>query len=353
MAFTTKLNLSNNKTYQATGDTLTLSGHTLVTTTGDLKYVIHPTFTGDTQVVDKKYVDDNIISVTGSTIYNLQSPAAVTVGGITIGTVLTGKTSNCLLQDILVPELFGTVIEPTRSIGLNPITTTYEIGCSISTIITGTFTTGSINPQYCSASSCRSGLPNNYCFTGNQIAGLYPSTALSKAKSLTGYTIVSGSQIWGVCVFYDAGIQPKGSKGTNTIGYSPLVAGNTAQITTTITGILPWYWGVNASNLITNAIITGGTKTVAVVGASTPICFNATNNYLWFAAPAGAFTTKTKWWVCAANAGNIGNPGDLWAAACSVAVTSGQGCWSGCNYCVYVTCGVTTTATGIPMCLYY
>ena len=96
-----------------------------------------------------------------------------------------------------------------------------------------------------------------------------------------------------------------------------------------------------------------GTKTVANVVASTPICFNATTEYLWFAAPAGTYTTKTKWWVCAANAGSIGGTGQLWAAPCSMAVTSGQGCWAGCNFDVYVTCGITSTAAGIPMCLYY
>ena len=344
MAFNTKIDLSDSKTYQATGQTLTLSGQT--------KYVTHPTFTGDTQVVDKKYVDDSIVTATGSTVYNLQSPAAICLGGIPLNYVLTGKTSNCIIQDLLVPELFGAVSAPSNSIALSPVTTTYEIGCSISTTFTGSFTTGNITPQYCSLSSCRSGLPNNYCFTGSQISGLYPSTALSKAKSLTGYTVTSGAQTWGVCVYYDGGCQPKGSKGTCTVGYSALPAGNTANAPATITGILPWYWGVSASGTITNGIITGGTKTVGSVGASTPIIFNAVTQFLWFAAPAGTYTTKTKWWVCAANAGDIGGTGQLWKQQGTVAVTSGQGCWAGCLFDVYVTCGITTTAVGISMCLY-
>jgi hypothetical protein len=358
MSFNTKIDLSDSKSYQATGQTLTLSGETKIATGTGLKYVTHPTFTGNTQIVDKKYVDDSIITATGSTLYTLESPAAVAVGGITVGWVLTGKTSNCILQDILVPELFGTVSEPNNTIALSPTTTTYEVGCSISTIFTGSFTRGSINPAYCTDAvystlpTNRSGLPNNYCFTGSQISGLYPSTALSKAKSLTGYTVTLGAQTWGVCVYYGGGNQPKGSKGTNTPTYLPLAAGNTANAPATITGILPWYWGVSASGTITNAIITGGTKTVGSVAASTPITFNAVAQFLWFAAPAGTYTTKTKWWVCAANAGNIGGTGELWKQQGTLPVTSGQGCWAGQTYDVYVTCGITTTAVGISMCLY-
>jgi len=45
MAFNTKINLSDAKTYQATGNTLSLSGNTTIATVGDLKYQTHPTFT--------------------------------------------------------------------------------------------------------------------------------------------------------------------------------------------------------------------------------------------------------------------------------------------------------------------
>lgn len=290
----------------------------------------------------------------GSSIYNLQSPAAVTLGGITCGEILTGKTTNCILQDLLVPELFQTTVTaPTRSIALSPSTTTYEIGCTISTLsVTGSFNRGLQCPAYCGCSQYRTGAPNTYCFSGAQIAGSYSCSALSVIESVLSYGVSGGTATWGVCVAYDAGECPVGSKGTPNSSVACCPASTTAAITTSITGILPWYWGVNASNVITGGIVAAGNKTVAVVGASTPITFNATTQYLWFAAPAGT-TPKTKWWVCAANAGTIGNPGDLWAAACSVAVTSGQGCWAGCSYDVYVTCGVTTTGAGVSMCLYY
>ena len=102
MAFSTKIKLINAKVEQQSGTTLTLSGDTTVADSGDLRYTSHPTFVDDEQIVDKKYVDDNVVS--GST-YNEDSPSTVTVGGLEAGTTLTGKTSNEILEEILVPYL--------------------------------------------------------------------------------------------------------------------------------------------------------------------------------------------------------------------------------------------------------
>jgi len=251
---------------------------------------------------------------------------------------------------MLVPELYGNVIEPSIS-----VTSAYsgilEIGCNISQDICGTFNQGSISPQYCSISDKRSGLPNAYQFTGTGMPIPFQSCTTSPAiENIASYDVVSGLQTWGVCTRYDTGSPALGSKGTEYC--AALVSGCTTESTSSITGILPWYWGTKASGTITGTDVAAGTKTVANVGASIPITFNATTEYLWFAAPAGT-TAKTKWWVCAANAGDIGGVGNLWAASCSVAVTSAQACWAGCSYDVYVTCGITSTAAGIPMCLYY
>jgi len=289
---------------------------------------------------------------TGGT-YNLANPATKTVGGVTCGDSLTGKTAFQLLQDILAPELFPTsLVNPSVGIGLSP-SGTFEIGCSIASLsVTATFNRGSISPQYCSASPYRSGCANAYSFTGCQMpVGFQACTSSPATETATAYSVISGSQTWCVCTKYDCGVQPRGS--SNTCYCSPLVSGCSNTASATITGILPWYWGTNASCTITSPTVAGGTKVLAVVGSSTPITFNASAQFLWFAAPTGTYTTKTKWWVCAANAGNIGGVGELWATSCSVAVTSAQGCWTGCSYDVYVTCGITTTAAGIPMCLYF
>lgn len=238
MAFNTKLKLIDAKFEQPSGSTLTLSGDTTIADSGDLSYSSHPTFTEDTQIVDKKYVDDNVISATTSaSTYNLLSPAAIEVGGITVGTVLTGKTTNCILQDMLFPELCGTLTAPSTSTSLS-ISGLYEIGCTIASFdVVSSFDRGCIDPQYCSASDKRSGDANAYCFTGSQVAGCYTCTALSATQTLTSYSVVSGDNVWGTCTFYDAGVQPKSNKDQN-FG-SPLGAGNTTANNDCIVGAYP------------------------------------------------------------------------------------------------------------------
>jgi hypothetical protein len=310
------------------------SGDTVVSTSGGTLIVYSSGGTGGT----------------GGGTYNLSSPASVCVGGIDIGTPLTGKTAFELFEQLLVPELCGSITEPFTGIVLSN-SGNLEIGCSISQQVSGNFDDGCINPQYCSISSSRSGSANAYCFVGDGMPLGWQACVLPSANQIVNpYIISAGTKTWSVCTRYDAGSPALGSKGTEYCAALP--SGSTLGASASVTGILPWYWGTSASNIITGANVAAGIKTVAVVGASTPITFNATTQYLWFAAPAGT-AAKTKWWVCAANAGNIGGVGNLWAAACSVSVTSAQSCWSNCLYDVYVTCGITTTATGIPMCLYY
>ena len=308
---------------------------------------------GDTQVTTTTGGTILIYSTSGgSDQYFGESPSAVDLCGISIGYELTGKTVSCIIQDMLVPELFQTSVgTPSTSAGAT-FTGIQEIGYSVSQTITPTYTAGAVTPLYCTDNgTTRGGAANNYNYSGPSV-----STGWNGQSSciINPYTVVSGVQTWNVCTRYDEGACIKGSKGTVNPSYPTVCAQDsiTPAGSVSVTGILPWYWGSDVNGTITSTIITGGTKTVAVVGASTPITFNAVTEYLWFAAPAGT-TSKTKWWVCAANAGNIGGTGELWAAACTVAVTSGQGCWSGCNYDVYVTCGITTTATGVAMCLYY
>ena len=60
MAIDTKLNLNNNKFTQASGDTLTLSGNTIIN--GNLEFSSGYTPTGDTSVATKLYIDNNGIN---------------------------------------------------------------------------------------------------------------------------------------------------------------------------------------------------------------------------------------------------------------------------------------------------
>jgi len=175
----------------------------------------------------------------GGGTYNLSSPAVLTVGGISSGTVLTGKTAFELFEELLVPELFGTITAPSTSIGLTA-SGLYEIGCSLSQIVTGTFSRGSISPQYCSVSPYRSGCANAYCFTGSGMPSGFQSCVLSPAsQTTTGYTVVIGTQSWGVCTRYDAGSPALGSKGTQYC--AALTSGCTSAVSNSIVGVYPIY----------------------------------------------------------------------------------------------------------------
>ena len=337
MAFNTKIKIDDQHVEQGVGTTLTLSGNT--------RYGSHPTFTGDTQIVDKKYVDDNIVTATGSTVYSspLLSPAAVAVGGIDVGYVLTGKTSNEIIQDLLFPEICGTLTAPSTSTSLSQ-TGTREVGCVLPSInVTSTFSRGSIDPQGCSDSPFRSGAANSYVFSGTQVAGTYSCTTSPVIKEVTGYTVGAGANTWGSCTFYDAGVQPKSNK--NNDFSSPLGAGNTTANNASLTGLYPYFYGVSASEpTADSALLATGSKIVATSTAQINITYGSqTNKYLWFATPA-ASTTKLGWYEGPTNKGNIGSPSDLFDAPSTVSVDSPDSCWSGQSYKIYISNYPTDTS---------
>jgi hypothetical protein len=184
---------------------------------------------------------------TGGGTYNLSSPAVCTVGGISAGTALTGKTSFQLFEEILVPELCGAITPPSTSIGLGA-SGLYEIGCILSQTISGTFSRGLINPQYCSVSAFRSGCANAYSFTGTGMPPGFQACALSPANQTTlGYIVLYGTQSWGVCTRYNAGSPALGSKGTTYC--AALASGNTTAASGSIVGVYPLF--ATTSNIIT------------------------------------------------------------------------------------------------------
>ena len=306
-------------------------------------------YTGTT-APNKYETISNFNKYTGDTIYSSTQPASVTVGGIAAGTILTGKTANQLLEEILVPTLYPTFTSPSESISLNPSTAIYEIGAVINTLcVTGSLNRGTISPAY-GTDGYRSGTATCYCYTGSQISGAYSCTSSSLTKCALSYAVSSGSQTWSVFTCYSAGCQPKDSKGNN---YDSICGpGQTSPVSATITGILPWYWGKKkVTNVINSSDVATGTKTVACANGTLSITYNsASDDYLWFAVPQGT-PAKTSWFVCSSNQGCIGGTNNLFASSCTVSVTSSQGCWSGCNYMVYVSCVTTGTATGVPMCM--
>jgi len=197
---------------------------------------------------------DTTVSLSGNTIivhndinnntYNLTSPAAITVGGICAGTPLTGKTAFQLFEELLVPELFPTLINPSTTTVLYSGSTAFsnnslwEIGCNIGIIsVCSLFDKGSITPQYCSASAYRSGDANCYVFIGTDVAGSYACTSTSMSRNTSSYTILPGNNTWGTSTCYNAGVQPKSNKGNNYC--SPLPSGQTSLSTATLVGVYP------------------------------------------------------------------------------------------------------------------
>lgn len=287
---------------------------------------------------DEYYNKIEIDGMLSGDTYNLTSPAAIGVGGISVGTVLTGKTAFQLFEELLVPELCGTITAPSLSVSLST-TGIFEVGCVISQTVNADFNRGCINPQYCSVSDKRSGLPNAYCFIGTGMpSGFQSCSSLSASQLNSNYTIISGTQSWTVCTRYDAGYSALGSKGTQYC--AALNSGCTTPSSASVTGLYPYYYGKLTSGsrpAVTNSLVTGGTKCVASSTSTITVDFDSTSSeYTWIAIPSTS-TSKTCWYINALDNGKINNtPSDKYPDECVISISSGQGCWSSINYKVYM-----------------
>jgi len=317
MAYNTKINLSNDKVCQNSGDLLTLSGNTVIAAVGDIRYASEVTITGDTQLVTKKYVDDNVGS---GTTYNLASPATTDVGGITAGTTLTDKTSNEILEEILTPYQV-----PTFSSFSNDVSSIVEMG----TVLSGSksFTWGFGNaPNVQASTMCIIDVTNGNTSIATNISTTSPQSATIASKTFDGSC--GQTQVWKGCA----------QDSCNTAFGS----GNY-----TVTGLYPYYWGKctcpGAAGAgrpsLSAADVTGGTKVLAGSAGSFGISFNSTDNdYLWFAVPASV-SNKTCWHVDTINNGEIG--GGV-GAGCNLFPTADvvnnveNDCWDSVAYEVYV-----------------
>lgn len=182
------------------------------------------------------------------TPYTNTDPTAIEVGGIETGTTFSNTPIHEIFDAMFYPELFGTITNISRTFTSNQ-TGLREVGATISTInLSQSFNRGSINPQYETATPFRSGNPNSYQYQ-YQSSTIHTdnTTSLSSSYTVVNHTVILGTQTWRGRVSYDAGPQPRGSKGTNF--NSPLPAGITAYIDRTITGVYPFF--ATTSNLTT------------------------------------------------------------------------------------------------------
>lgn len=192
---------------------------------------------------------DTSVSLSGNTIvvhsesseqtYDLQSPAAITVGGISGGTILTGKTAFELFEELLVPVLYPAFTTPSNTfVKSTPSGTLFEVGYQDNFNFSAGFNRGTINPAY-GTSGFRSGLPTTYNYTGTGLPSTFSSSALSDTQTSTGYTILIGNQSWSGSVTFLDGEQPKDSK--NNDYDSPYPSGTTSTVTRTVEGVHPLF----------------------------------------------------------------------------------------------------------------
>jgi hypothetical protein len=181
----------------------------------------------------------------GSTYQSLLDPSVsmpTPVGGIPAGTKvadLDGDTISSLWDFLLFPTADPSLVNPSGSFNVNPTSILYEVSTNISLAFTAHFDRGAIFPQYSAASPYRSGLPNTYHYAGTGLPGSVSSSALSNSPPAVNYSIIQGNQLWSTSIAYDAGIQPKDSKGGNF--NSPYPAGTLSGGSITIEGAYPLY----------------------------------------------------------------------------------------------------------------
>ena len=138
--------------------------------------------------------------------------ASLTVGGVTSGTFYEeGTPLEKILRYMLNPGAYPTLTPPSAV-----LTATgdklLEKGSTLDTVFTLTFNRGRINPAY-GTSGYRSGVATSYTFDGE-----------TKATNTFSRTITEDKLVYQGSVAYEAGEQPKDSKGNN---YStPLPAGS-------------------------------------------------------------------------------------------------------------------------------
>lgn len=364
-AFFARPVLSNLQFKQTQDSVLTLSGETQIATTTGLTLTdgvggfipIQATGASNNYVLTydaAKHVINLKMSTTsgGTSIYDYTGLTTCAVGGLPIDQDLYNDELKDIIHCMVSPTLNPNLTNPTIStFSIIPSTTMYEVGCVSDICGSISFDAGEINPQYSALCDERSNGTLCYMYTAFGV----PSTCIIDAPSVLNYSfgtnvINYGSNSISAKVCYCGGVQPYDSEGT--IYDSPLSTGVTNSNTKTITGIYPWFWGIESSGGVASGenrpdsccikdIITGGTGNKVIESSTGTIYadFNSTNDdYLWFATPADS-TTKTVWYVDALNndviGGGVSAGGNLFPTH-DVVNDVDTVCWSGQSYKIYV-----------------
>lgn len=148
MAFFTRPDISDTQFKQLSGSSITLSGSTTIANSGllsvvgdfvlDGKQIVATGGTvGDTLTLDVDGKIKLLVGGGGSNFYSGNTPSNITVGGIPLGSTLTGKTYSQLFEQLLITYL----VPAFTAMGVSGQATTIEVGTSLSGTRTFTWTT--------------------------------------------------------------------------------------------------------------------------------------------------------------------------------------------------------------------
>jgi hypothetical protein len=354
MSFFSRPNLEDIQFRQISGTTLTLEGTTkivnpngleLYSGTGttiaiaaDRDLAFNPVLThGMVMAYDSTVGRIRLMDISGGTGTNQYlgaSPATISLGGITSGTELTGKTVSQILEELLVPATPATVVAPSLTLTTTPssFAPIYEVGSSLDINANMSFSGGSVSPPYDSTggttgSAFRSGVATGYTYSG-----ILFGTSQSIVEN--GYIVQLGGNSFTAAVQYASGQTVYNSGGA--VQLSALPAGSLTT-SRSFTGIYPWFWGSSSTAPTANqTLIDSGTKVVGNSSASIIVPnYNVVGEYIWFAVPESQ-PMKTAW-QGGNNVSNNGTiPGDLFPAPTTVNITSPDSLWSGIDYRIYI-----------------
>src|ERR1035437_5000056 len=247
MSFFARPDLSDIQFRQLTGSTLTMSGNTDFTGVLKSKGIEIDATSGITTSSGDALVFNGIkivltpISGGSGGMYYGNTPASITLGGISSGTTLTGKTLSKIIEELLVPELYPILIAPSYTFSIPLLSNPYEVGCQLTTLsFCSTYNKGSISPSY-GTNGFRSGNVTCYTYLDFYSSGYTCTTsALNNLYSIPTFRVLAGNRNAYGCVTTLTGQQPSGSTGTPYC--APYGACTKVSSAVSICGLYPYFY---------------------------------------------------------------------------------------------------------------
>ena len=340
---------------------------------------------------DATNIDQANIAGAYNTSIQDSTPTATNVGSINAGTLASALKGNDLvdlLDKIFFPTLPPTYVQPTFSIS-DQVSGYKEVGATI--------TNNTVTLQFINKDSGGFGgtmtLSRNTPSASLTPISITPTTLADLAPQFpnsdpnpnnpqirqtgtyddsftisTSYTAAVNTITYTATANYTTGAQLQDSAGS--LSGTPVQAG-TKQVTTNITAIYPYFWGVsdtsqpggidfevngyaNSISSVASAIAAGTglgyNKELALSSGTLTVPFNTTagTTWMWFAYPA-VNTNKTKWFETVTNKGDIGGTDfadpnrNLYSAPSTTSITTSL--WGPINYNIHIALKSAGTTT--------